>query len=283
MSGVNNWAGLSGGGGGESKSNSSGAILLLVLFAGVCCCMLVCGLGGWYAYSQGWLDDLFKKEEETQAPTPPDDDETVPEDPEDPDTPPEQANQIGILNNTGKRHACNQPWVRPYLKYDDKGMNPKCCTAKDAGYQWNNCQAGDVLEVPSEFPVATLHDNARRIGKDRVQGGKLKRGKCPAASVGAGIGDNAIWYKEMNKSGNVQQVWCHPLKTSGSYAIGTGYAFYPACYKDRYKEIPADSGVYADKNAEKCTKNSGVVLWRERTNKVFGGINNRFKYVQGGG
>lgn len=282
MSGVNNWAGLNGGGGGGGKSNSSGAILLLVLFAGVCCCMLVCGLGGWYAYSQGWLDDLFNKEEETQAPTPPEEEETLPEDSDEPDDPPQQANQSGILNNTGKRHVCNQPWVRSVVKYDNEGMNPKCCVSAAADYRWSNCQAGEAIEVSSEFPVNTVHANAVRIGKGRVQGGKLKRGRCPSSLLG-GVGDNAIWYKEVNKSGNVQQVWCHPLKTSGSYAIGTGYAFYPACYKDRIKEIPADSGVLADKNAEKCSKNSGSVQWRERTNKVFGGINNRFKYVQGGG
>lgn len=280
MSSINNWAALNGGGGGGGggggkSGGNNGAILLLVLFAGVCCCMLVCGLGLWYAHSQGWLDDLFKKSEDTQAPAPPTEEETPGEEQTDEPDQPAEGTDGGVLNLTDKGYVCSQPWVRSYLKYDKDGTNPKCCTAADAGYQWSNCQAGDVLEVPSkEFPAITVHANVNRIGKDRILGGKLNRGQCPYNVMR----EQAIWYKETNSKGNVQQVWCHPLKSKGQFAIGEAYAFYPACYKDSIREVAADASAKADKNAEKCS--SGTLQWRERTNKVFGGVNNRFKYVR---
>lgn len=274
MSSVNNWAAINGGGGssGGGKSDNT-PILLLVLFAGLSCCMLVCALGLWYAHSQGWLDDLFKKkEEDPPAPTPPEEEEEE----DDPTEPEDSGPGSGSpLNLTDKSHVCNQPWVRTYLKYDKDGKNPKCCTAADAGYQWSNCQAGDVMEVPKEFPAINVHTNVQRIYRagNKVLGGKLKRGKCPYNPL-AGLNES-IWYKE-TKNGKVQQVWCHPLKTQGQYAVGKGYAFYPACLQSLLPSVPSPDGK-ADKNADKCTK--GSLVWREGNDKVFGGIDNRFKYV----
>lgn len=279
MSSNLNWAGLNAGStnSGGGQGNSSGAIMLLVLVGGLCCCLLVCGLGLWYAHSQGWLDNLFKKEEEAPAPEEGDPDPTEPEDP---------APSGDSVNNTGKSHVCARPWERAVVKYDKDGMNPKCCTAEDAGYQWNNCQAGDVLEVPKDLSVADVHSNAQRIKKKFVQGGKLNRGKCPSAALG-----ESIWWKEINGSGAVQQAWCAPFnkKRIGTkvYEKGKLYPLYPACLKNPITGEAADSNtIKADKNASNCEgtgagKGFGV-LWRPKEDPVFksGG---QHKYVVGGG
>ncbi len=262
---MSNWANLNAtSSGGSSKGSGNGAIILLVVVASACCCMLVCGFGVWWGSKEGWFDDWFKKEEDTLLPTPTEEEDVTPD--EESEQPAGDSGGTTTTNKTDKGYYCKSPWDRQYIRFDKDGKNPRCCQKADSDHKW--CNADDIVTVPNKnFPVAELHNNLRRIGKDNIE--KLELGRCPS-TIGAGTVEGVSYY-ELNSQDVRQQWWCHPSKG------GKGYAVYPVCFNNNVADATKQL-----KKGGKCS-NGTTPLWRPSSSKLFGSAADRFKFVEGGG
>ena len=192
----NNLFGNSGGGGGGGGNSQ------LIMIAVLGCCCVSCLLLGWFAYTQGWFDNLlsmFNGDGDSNNDPPADagsgddgggddgggddgggDDDGGDDGGGDDDggddggeNDPDCVKSGDCINNTNRIWVCPRPWDAKdqgyqYIKYGVKDERPRCC--KSEGSHWNarsSCPASD--------DALKLNPKAKQSAADKIH--KLVKGE----------------------------------------------------------------------------------------------------------